>query len=455
MIKTALISIAKKLVKWDKTLAIYRNGEDNAYPERMERFRNNSVTASMASNIMVQYLIGKGFGQFDNIMIGDQKFIEVAEDIARELVLHEGVFIHENFDANFDLSDFKTIPFNDCRVGEKDSKDYNGKILVSKQWGESKIDKSKVQVLNVSNPDKKVIEYQVEKSGGIDKYNGQIYYYNSHRQYYYPLSRIDAVALDCDNEYQASIYKNEILRRGFFGKTLVVTRPLVNESFIKSSIGSSEYNKELKEMESEREMFKETIKDFISVGNVGGVLHMEVDFAGDDINNAILFKNIESNINDKLFEYTEKSCVEKILMAFNNLPIALIKSPDSALLGNSGEALKEAQRMYWKNTSKERAILESILTDRYNRMNPENKTEIRVLPLLEEDTSVALMEKQKAQSNLKGSVGGVTSLLEIIKSVSDNITDYNSGLSIIQEIFGFSEETARELLGTPNQINNN
>jgi hypothetical protein len=449
MIKTALISIAKKLVTWDKTLAIYKNGEDNAYPERMERFINNSVTASMASNIMVQYLIGKGYGQFDNIKIQQQRFIEIAEDIAEDIVNNKGVFIHVNFDANFDVSDFKVLPFNDCRLGEKDSKEYNGKILVSKQWSEKKIDKSKVQILNVYNPDKKVLEYQIEKAGGLDKYNGQVFYFNCDRKYYYPLSRIDSVALDCDNENQASIYKNEILRRGFFGKTLVVTRPLIHESFIDDE--SAEGIKKLRQLESEREQFKETIKDFISVGNVGGVLHMEVDFAGDDINNAILFKNIESNINDKLFEYTEKSCVEKILMAFNNLPIALVKSPDSALLGNSGEALKEAQKIYWKNTNKERSIIEGILTEFYNRINPENKIEIKVIPLVEDkiDEDSALVEKQKAQATLKGSVGGVQALLEIQQAVSSGLADYESAIAIISEIYGISDELARKMLGTP------
>lgn len=383
MIKTALISIAKRLVNWDKSLAIYKNGEDNAYPERMERFINNSVTASMASNIMVQYLIGKGFGQIDNIKIQDQKLIEIAEDIADNIVKNKGVFIHVNFNANFDVSDFKVLPFNDCRIGEKDSEEYSGKILVSKQWNEKKIDKSKVKTYNIYNPDKDVVEYQIEKAGGIEKYKGQVLFVNLDRKYYYPLSRIDAVALDCDNEHQASIYKNEILRRGFFGKTLVITRPLIHESFIDDE--TPEGIKKLRELESEREQFKDTIKDFISVGNVGGVMHMEVDFAGDDINNAILFKNIESNINDKLFEYTEKSSVEKILMAFNNLPVALIKSPDSALLGNSGEALKEAQKMYQKNTDKERSILENIIKELYNRINPENKIDIKVIPLIDEE----------------------------------------------------------------------
>ena len=75
-----------------------------------------------------------------------------------------------------------------------------------------------------------------------------------------------------------------------------------------------------------------------------------------------------------------------------------------------------------------------------------------ILPLITKEITAdtALIEKQKAQATLKGSVGGVTALLEIIRSVSAKETDYNSALAIIQEIYGVDEAKSRELLGTPN-----
>jgi hypothetical protein len=374
MIATTLHSIYKKLVTWDKKLSIYTNGEDNNYPERMERFRNNSVTATMASNKMIQYVLGKGFGESDNLRIGNVKLIDLADDIARDIVDNRGVFIHVNYDANYDISDFNVLPFNQCRVGEKDSKEYNGKILIYKDWA-AKIDKSIVQILNVFNPDKEKIAYQVEKAGGIEKYKGQVFYYNMDNQYYYPLARIDPVAFECDNEYQASLYKNEILRRGFFGKTLVVTRPLIDAGFVETALASNDSLQiaNLRKQESEVEKFKEGLKDFIGVGNIGGVMHLQVDFAGEKLDDAILFKNIESNINPDLFKFTEDSAVAKILMAFNNLPITLVKS-ESSLFGMGGGALRVAKETYWEDTNKERNLLETILNDLLSKMgNPDYK----------------------------------------------------------------------------------
>ncbi len=206
MITTSLLNIYKKIITWDKKLDIHTNGNDNNYPERMERLKNNSVTAKMASSIMVQYLIGKGFGESDNIKIGKDKLIYIATDIATDIVDNKGVFIHVNYNANLEVSDFKVLPFNQCRIGEKDSNDYNGKILVYKDWS-GKVEVNNVKVLNVFNPEKEVLKYQIKKAGSIEKFKGQILYFNMDRKYYYPLSRIDPVSHDCNSEYNASVYK--------------------------------------------------------------------------------------------------------------------------------------------------------------------------------------------------------------------------------------------------------
>jgi len=459
-VKATILSIYKKLIKWDKKLEIYTNGEDNQYPERMERLKNNSVTALMASKIMVQYLIGKGFGEADNAKVGNAKLIDFATQVANDIVDNEGYFIHVSYNANLEPADYNLLPFNNCRVGEKDSTEYSGKILVSKDWNEIK--KNPATDYNVYNPDKEVLKYQIGIDGKdndatiiekVKKFKGQILYVNLNPKYYYPLARIDSVSSECDNEYLAQRYRNTLLRNGFFGKTLVVTRPLVDDSFITFAKDTPEYRREFTKLESEAKEFSNTIKSFVGAENSGGVLHLEVDYAGDDLDKAISFKNIESKIDDKLFEFTERVCTEKILMAYNNLPISLVKSPDSALFGNSGESLRVAKETYWENTSKERLHLETLVNDLMRvKADFVYKDYIYILPLLEKqmDENTALAEKQKAQAVLKGSVGGVTALLEIIGSVSRGETDYNSALAIIKEIYGVDDATARELLGTPN-----
>lgn len=390
-IKTSLIDIAKRVIDWDKSIDVYSNGDDNDYPERIDRYINNSVTAKTASNLMMQFLIGKGFGEADNIIVNKDKglkLIDFADDLANSKVKQRGNFIHIGWNANFKIASVKPLPFGQCRLGKKDSKDYNGKILIAKDWT-GKVQKKDVSIVDVYNPDPKVIESQVKKAGGWDKYKGQILYINDDNEYYYPLSRIDAVQLDCDNEHLSSVYKNRILRKGFFGKTMVLTRPLIDGNLPETIVdekGEIVRNPEYLRKESEIEDFKKTIKDFLGAENADGVLHMELDFDGEKLEDAISFKNIESNINDKLFEYTETSTRRNILVAFNNLPIGLVEASEG-IFSNSGEALKEMKQSYWESTNKERNALETIINDIMKRFEGYSGEYLFIKKLIEDDNA--------------------------------------------------------------------
>ena len=52
----------------------------------------------------------------------------------------------------------------------------------------------------------------------------------------------------------------------------------------------------------------------------------------------------------------------------------------------------------------------------------------------------------EAQATLRGSVGGVTALLSIATSVSQNVIKIEQGVSMVVNIFGFTEEIAKEML---------
>lgn len=375
--KTLLIDVWKRLTPWSKSADVYANDTDNAYPERMDRLINNSVTAKSAAAIMVQYLIGKGYGtENDNLIINKDKnlkLIDFADDVADDLVKQRGVFIHVNWNALYQVSDFSVIPYEWCRIGKTDSNDYAGKIAICKEWLKPK--KTDIELIDVFNPRKKVIDAQVEKAGGWEHYKGQVLFINMDTKLLYPLSRIDSVSEDCDSEAQASVYKNRLLRKGFFGNTLVVTRPLVGEGLD---------SKALLDAESEREQFQKAIKESLGAENTGGVLCLEMDFAGEKLEDAILIKQIESKIDDKLFDYTETSVRENILVAFNNLPSGLVKTNESSLFGNSGEAIREMKRTYWENTTKERNLLTSVINQLLARSQDFSSLSVEPLKLIED-----------------------------------------------------------------------
>lgn len=57
--------------------------------------------------------------------------------------------------------------------------------------------------------------------------------------------------------------------------------------------------------------------------------------------------------------------------------------------------------------------------------------------------------ENEAKANLRGSAAGVQGLISIQNSVSVGTTDYQSGLNMLYEIYGYDETTAKKLLGNP------
>jgi hypothetical protein len=389
--KVTVLDIIKRAVKWDKKLEIYQNGEDNLYPERIDRVINNSVTAKMASEMMTQYLLGKGFGEADNFKINkDQKLIDFAIDVADSLVRQRGVAIHFDYNLNFEELNPKVIDFTKIRLGKKDSEHYNGKILFKNDWSDNQ---EKPVIFDVFNRNLDVIEAQINKAGSIEKYKGQIMYINLDSRYYYPLSRVDAVLNDCDSESQAAIYKNMILRKGFFGKTVIMTPPLVSNDepeMIVNDAGQLVRNRQFTAREAEADVVKKTIEKFIGSENAGGAMMIESPDFINGIDSIFKIEKIDSTLDDKMFEYTESSVSKNILMAFNNLPVVLVKSPDSAMFGNSGSSLLEAKKMYWENTSKERNKLETIINDVVQNLQTWNGQYIFIQTLIQPVTPPAI-----------------------------------------------------------------
>lgn len=450
--KVDILDIEKNVVKWNEKLDVYTNGEDNLYPERIDRLINNSITAKMASDLMLQYIIGGGLGNADNYKISDkQKLIDFASDVTEDIVKNRGIFIHFDYNLDFEPVNPKVLPFERCRIGKKDSNQYNSKILYKNDWNDKK---ENPIIFNTYNNDKSIVEYQINKAGSIQKYKGQVLFINLDRNYIYPLSRIDAVMNDCDSEAQASIYRNQLMRKGFFGKQLIATTPLITNNepeFVTDPNGVLRRNIEWQRKEDEATRVKSVIESFIGADNAGGALLMQLaDFQG-KIDDVFQIKRIESELDDKMFEYTENQTSKNILMAFNNLPVGLVKSPDSAFFGNSGESLKAMQNMYWKNCDRDRKIVETIINDIVQNQETWQGGYIKFLMLGEKakDTELDTTDEEISSRFSEFGVGGVQGILSIQQSVSQGLTDYESAIAVLSIIYGFEDNLARKILGTP------
>lgn len=58
----------------------------------------------------------------------------------------------------------------------------------------------------------------------------------------------------------------------------------------------------------------------------------------------------------------------------------------------------------------------------------------------------------KTASDLKYTVGGMTSIIEVVKAVSSGVYDLEAAIALVMDRFGLTYEDAKKQLGTPQQV---
>jgi hypothetical protein len=372
-----LLDVDNRLsIKYNKVDGIYNWGADNAYPSLIKSLTNSSVTAKQCVDINSKYIFGKGFEIFkENTPIINKKGLTINQllrIVSKEFSEQNNIFLHVNYNALFEVISVDLITSEDVRIGNTDSTGYAGKFIVYDNWDKVKgkrIEKKDFKIIDKFNPNEKVIEAQVENAGGWSKYKGQILHINSDFSSTYSLSDADSVIYDCDSEYQASLYKNGGLRKGFFGAKLFITKPFADDYA--------------------RKDFEKTIQDLKGSENSSGVLLLEANLESDNINEHILIQNIDSNIDDKKFDSTELSTARNIRKAYG-VPSILIDNSDNSIFGNSGELLKQAKVMHWENKEEERSIIieafKAVFKRFHQPINPNNNWNIIPMVQIEKTT---------------------------------------------------------------------
>ena len=359
-------------VKSVKLEGIEKYDIDNAYPTRMERLVNGSVTAKSSARMLTRFLIGQGFENeaLNKIEVAKDRYqrpitaYKLLRQIALSTAYYSGYYVRAQFDANLNVTGLLHEDFKNCRFGLKDSKEYSGRIIIYDNWDKSKdqkrVDKSKYIPVDVWNPTKSVIQSQVDKAKGIKSYRGQMYFLFMDEYYIYPLAPIDVVMFDADTENQIAKFKNGELRRGFFMKKIIHHTRF--------------------ESDKDADDFKKKMLDFQGGGHQSSFMVMGGTFAEDGTlkeGENIKIENIEQNINDKIFETYEKSSINNIRKAYNAIPQILIDYEDGKLGTTSGEALRQASMFYNQMTEEFRDVLSQSFREMFaNWTDPKLRTEL-------------------------------------------------------------------------------
>lgn len=351
-----------ELTQSSKDEAIYYNGENNLYPNEIERVILNSPTGVLASKLMAKYIAGVGVEGNDEIVNTEKnlKLSDLTKLGSSNISRQNGIYFHISYEIDENLNIRKNLSILDylkTRKGEEDCNDNVGKFIykdfTSNKGFWSSLFKN-TQVTKWYWPyttDEKIWLDQVKAdyyeetelesedvSVMLPYYRGQVYYLNLTPEFKYALSPFDSVFNDLDTEFRISMYINREFRTGFLGKTYVVVAGLDEE---------------------DEKNVAEDIKNWLGSENAGGVYYLSVASA-DDIDKVISVKQVKSELDEKMFEKTVTNIKKNIIGAANNAPKQLIDSDDT-MFGQSSSTYIEMKKFYTENTEEERSKLEQAI----------------------------------------------------------------------------------------------
>lgn len=428
-------------VKPDKRNEVFNWGIDNAFPSLVKAVIGMSVTASACVDKVGKAIYGGSFGEVGNVIINaqNQSLNELLRVAAREYTEQSNLFIAVSFNLNYEVTSISVVPSTHVRLGKADDYGYSGKYVVYDNWDKLKglkIVKNGFDLYDKYSPNVEILKGQIEKAGDIRKYNGQIWHIKKDTAYVYSLPQINPVLKEALLEGNSQEFRSRGASHGFLNTKLLILNPFTDEKARRDFIG--------------------TLNAARGSSNSGGVVAYETEQAHEDVSKQIFLDDLSSNYNDKLFEYSDKQAEKNICKAYM-VPLMLVNPSDNSLFGNSGEFLKEAKKQLFESREEERDQLEEVFSSLMKRfVKPVQDLKIINPYAVEEVVQEEKTPEQKnadAQATLRGSIGGVTSLLAIQQSVAAGTTDKEAGIAMIVNIFGFEEDIAKEMLGNPKQEN--
>jgi len=426
-----IAKIQKRIVRRDdRTLGIINYDIDNAYPQRVVDIVNGSGVAKSCIDIFFKFINGSGFADTalgNTVVDGDRLTADkLLRRVAFDYAMHGGFAIHKNYDITGKETTSSHVPFSHCRIGiDKDKKPVS--IAVYPDWArevEKRIDKAKIDFIDLYDPDPEVVREQIAKAGGIENYKGQVCYYGAGGEVAYPLSPFDSELEDIETDSQIKLFKYRNISGSFMASHMLVR-----------------YGQAEGDNDTEDGMV-EQIKEFQGAENFNKVMLIDVDTPEQKPE---LLPFTHQN-NDKLFEYHEKSTQDNIRKVFA-IPTVFLEAVAGSL-GLSAQ-LDDAVSFYNRMTQDERAVLEEtldwLLFDTFGGI-------YKIKPLTMSDIAERNIDAEtadkvaNAQAELRGSVGGVTALITLQQSISSGQTSVPAGIAMLREIYGFSNEVAREML---------
>jgi hypothetical protein len=270
--------------------------------------------------------------------------------IAKDLAYYHGFALHVNYNMACEIVELQHIPFDCCRLEEEDD---NGQVIyinVHPDWTGEKsrkgkkilVDKNHIDKIYVFNPIKNVVLSQIEASGGIDQYKGQVLWFSMDGRFQYPKPVYDKVVTNLSTDEGLDNVKYRNVRNGF----------MLSGMFVHKKGMITEYDAEGNPLPTDDDEYDFSQNLDVFQGDMNCCSIMDVTINSEEEKPE--FINIEGTNYDTKFTCTETSVTERIYSAFGQEPWYCIRT---GKVGFSGTVTSEAYEYYNSYVSKERRAI--------------------------------------------------------------------------------------------------
>ena len=354
-VKTAKKPQRRLDVNFERRFNIQGYGEDNLYPQNISVIASASGTAQLCLNRYKKFVEGYGLNnEFLSAMVINREketIDDLLHHVADDITRFGGFALHVNYNVLGAITEVNFVPFEQCRLKETDDKGEVTEILTHCDWKGEKTKNGKRQTLDennithfkVFNPNPYVVMREIEESGGIENYKGQILWLSMDGKYQYPTPIYDAVITEISTDEGLGNIKYRNVRNNFLIACMLVAKrgvPHINED------GEEE----------ERQMISdEDLRAFQGDTKGSKILYVELE-NDEDEPKVVPFpaKNF-----DKEFSTTEESVISRIYSQFHQ---EIFHSIRIGKLGFSGDVMRDAYEYYAGEVTTEQRFIERAFT---------------------------------------------------------------------------------------------
>lgn len=416
------VTVLKKRKRYDsrndKSLGIQTYGEKNDYPQQIKMVVDASGTGKSCVNVYSKFISGRGFYDKDFykkvVNKKGQTNDYILSQISKDYALYGGFAIHVNYNANCQIVELQHIPFEHVRFSALDENGEFDKVAIHPDWGRQYLNlrkwkKEDIVFIDLFNPVKDEIEYQVLESEGWNNYKGQVYYYSNEGKKVYPIPIYDSVITDMNTQEGISNVLNRNARNNFFTSGMLIDYMNVDDT-------------EQQENETEKSL---------------------IEFQGDEEACKIIYTQVQSKEEkpdflsfkgenfDKEFDSTKDYIKDSIGEAFNQPPI--LRAEDVG--ANFGaDLMKNAYNFYNSVTENERLVIERVYEELFKYWFEPTKGNYEIEPLLYE-VKITLAEKFGEK--------GFDQLMTIIENT---ILSTEQKQNMLRRLFDLTKEELNDLI---------